>query len=85
MSMQTGEQFQNDLRIGKTATGGVAADLAGTGRQLLPADELRALTDDRMVVHHHDLGGGAGRIDRCDPAARHVRAGPRGGTLPTVP
>jgi len=44
MSMQTGEQFQNDLRIGKTATGGVAADLAGTGRQLLPADELRALT-----------------------------------------
>ena len=44
MQMQTGEQFRDDLRVGITARVGVAAEATATGRQLLPADELRELT-----------------------------------------
>lgn len=42
--MQTGEQFQDDLRVGETPAGGVAAKPPVTRSHLLPADELRALT-----------------------------------------
>ncbi len=44
MPMQTGEQFRDDLRVGKTARVSVAVEATGTAKPLLPADELRALT-----------------------------------------